>query len=57
MDLSCHANRLNDQYATWLMPGQEMHETPQGDVSQDRRLLTHPLRRQKALDRLPSLAP
>lgn len=35
MDLSCHENRLNERYGTWLMPGEEMHETPLGDVTQD----------------------
>ena len=35
MDLSCVTNRLNDQHATFLMPGQELHETPDGDVSED----------------------
>ncbi len=35
MDLSCATNRLNDQHATYLMPGQELHETPEGDMSCD----------------------
>ena len=35
MELSCHTNRLNDQHATFLMPGEELHDTPQGDVTQD----------------------
>lgn len=47
MDLSCVTNRLNDQHATYLMPGQELHETPAGDVSQD--VKAHRLRTRRVL--------
>ncbi len=33
MDLSCSENHLNWRHGTYLMPGQELHETPDGDVS------------------------
>ena len=36
MDLSCRPNRLNERHAPmYLMPGEELHETPGGDVSED----------------------
>lgn len=45
MDLSCLPNRLD--YPPYdFLPGQEMHETPQGDLSQDLRV--HRPRRSRA---------
>ena len=35
MDLSCRPNRLNERLGTYLMPGQEINETPAGDESAD----------------------
>ena len=29
-------NRLNERMPVYLMPGEEMHETPDGDMTQDR---------------------
>jgi len=39
MDLSCHANRLNERHPLYLMPGEEVHETPDGDLTEDHRQL------------------
>lgn len=38
MELSCHENRLNARHQTYLMPNEEMHETPDGDETRDSRL-------------------
>ena len=38
MDLSCTENTANERYPFFLMPGQEVHETPEGDLSEDRQL-------------------
>lgn len=58
MDLSCRPNRLNERHATYLMPGQEMHDTPEGDLSEDHcrrlvRIMFLSPRRQQQLQILP----
>jgi hypothetical protein len=34
MDLSCESNRLNERFPMYLMPGEELNETPEGDTSE-----------------------
>ena len=43
MNLSCHETRVNANGVTYLMPGQELCETPEGDVTEDRCLHHRPL--------------
>ena len=35
MDLSCRENQVNQLLPVYLMPGEELNETPLGDVSED----------------------
>ena len=35
MDLSCTENKVNQRFPMYLMPGEELNETPAGDVSED----------------------
>ncbi len=41
MSAPCQPNRLNEQYASYLMPGEELHETPEGDTGEGHHF--HPL--------------
>jgi len=50
MDLSCRENQVNHLLPVYLMPGQELNETPQGDVSED--FKSHHSRTRKLQDRL-----
>ncbi len=45
MDLSCAENRDNARYQTYLMPGDEINETPEGDLTEDHRRRTSKTRR------------
>lgn len=51
MDLSCRPNKANERFPFFLMPAEEIHETPAGDLSEDLRPahhlpLLHPRRQQ-----------
>jgi len=48
MDLSCFENKVNQRFPFYLMPGQEVNETPLGDMSQD--LKSHAPRRSMPRD-------
>ena len=50
--MSYGPNRLNDRLPVYLMPGEEMHETPDGDLTQDRSQHTH-LRRTRSNEQSP----